>query len=85
MTEKYVVCIEGDDEYQLSLKFRSIYRVLPDAVAAKHGWIRVIDETGEDYLYPRSRFEVVDLTDAAEQALFAADEIGQDALVMERQ
>ena len=84
MTEKYVVCIKGDDEYHFSLKFRSIYRVLPDAVAAKHGWIRVIDETGEDYLYPRSRFEAVDLTAGAEQALFAADEMGQDTLVTER-
>ena len=84
MAEKYVVCVKGDDQYHLSLKFRSIYRVLPDAVAAKHGWIRVIDETGEDYLYPRSRFETVDLTEEAEQALFAASERGQDDLVTER-
>lgn len=84
MTEKYVVCVKGDDEYELSLKSRSIYRVLPDSLAAERGWIRVIDETGEDYLYPRSRFKAVDLTEEAEQALFAADGIGRDALVTER-
>ncbi len=83
MIVKYVVCIEGDDEYHLSLKFRSIYRVLPDAVAAKHGWIRVIDETGEDYLYPQSRFEAVELTEEVEQALFAAEKIDQNTLITE--
>ena len=41
---------------------RKIYRALPDAEAAKHGYIRVVDETGEDYLYPRKYFIAVALS-----------------------
>jgi hypothetical protein len=78
---KYVICIKGDDEYPASLKVRKIYRVLPDELAENRGWIRVIDESEEDYLYPASRFVAVELTEEMEQALFANQEVQQDALV----
>ncbi len=81
MNAKYVICIKGDDEYPASLKVRKIYRVLPDELAANRGWIRVIDESEEDYLYPASRFVAVELTEEMEQALFANQEVQQDALV----
>ena len=50
-----VTCIKTDDH--ASLKVYGIYNTLPDEVAAKHQLIRVIDESGEDYLYPASYFE----------------------------
>lgn len=52
----YAVCIDPAD-YAVSLQMNKTYRVLPDTEAAKHGWVRVIDETGEDYLYPAAYFK----------------------------
>ena len=52
---KFVICIENSD-YPVSLEIRKIYEALPDADAAKTDHIRVIDESGEDYLYPTSCF-----------------------------
>jgi hypothetical protein len=57
---QYVVCIKNDGNPE-SLELRKIYRTLPDAEAAKHGYTRVIDETGEDYLYPKHYFIAVAL------------------------
>lgn len=52
---KFVICIENSD-YPASLEKRKIYEALPDADAAQIDHIRVIDESGEDYLYPASCF-----------------------------
>ena len=57
---QYVVCIKNDGNPE-SLELRKIYRTLPDADAAKHGYTRVVDETGEDYLYPRQYFLAIAL------------------------
>jgi hypothetical protein len=57
---QYVVCIKNDGNPE-SLELRKIYRTLPDADAAKHGYTRVVDETGEDYLYPRQYFFAITL------------------------
>jgi hypothetical protein len=54
------------------LETRKIYQVLPDHEAAKEGYIRIVDESGEDYLYPESYFVFVDLPREAEAALLAA-------------
>jgi hypothetical protein len=51
----FVICINNVD-YSASLEKRKIYESIPDADAAKHGQIRVIDESGEDYLYPSECF-----------------------------
>jgi len=67
-TPKYVICIKNDD-YPASLELRKIYRILPDAVAAKHHRLRVIDESGEDYLYPAKYFLAIDLPLSVEKAL----------------
>jgi hypothetical protein len=53
--QTYVVCIDNSD-YPASLELHKIYRVLPDSEAAVDGDVRVVDESGEDYLYPASRF-----------------------------
>jgi len=57
---QFAVCIDNAD-YPASLVLHKIYRVLPDNGAVADGDIRVIDESGEDYLYPASRFAEIDL------------------------
>ncbi|MBI3297396.1 MAG: hypothetical protein HYZ75_04490 [Elusimicrobia bacterium] len=53
--QQFVVCVNNTG-YPASLELHKIYRVLPDKEAAKDGDLRVIDESGEDYLYPAPRF-----------------------------
>lgn len=65
---RFVICIRNDD-YPASLERRKIYEALPDADAEKHHQIRVIDESGEDYLYPKEYFVPVKLPEATEQVL----------------
>lgn len=64
MTQKksihFVVCIKNTG-YEASLEPRKIYQVLPDAEAENHKMIRVIDESGEDYLFPASLFSPITL------------------------
>lgn len=55
-----VICIRND-EYPASLEVRKIYQTIPDTKAANHHMIRVIDESGEDYLYPETYFLPIDL------------------------
>lgn len=52
---KFVICVNNHG-YEASLEPRKLYEVLPDQDAAKHGQLRVIDESGEDYLFPKSMF-----------------------------
>jgi len=60
---QYVVCIANKD-YRASLIVRRIYRVLQDRGAERRGLLRVVDESGEDYLYPKDLFAAVDLPSA---------------------
>ena len=64
---KFMLCV-SNDRYPTSLEARKIYRRLPDAVAAKRGLLRIIDESGEDYLYPADRFVLIELPRAATRA-----------------
>jgi hypothetical protein len=57
---QFVVCI-NNVEYPASLELHKIYRVLPDRDAAREGDLRVVDESGEDYLYPAEWFVSVEL------------------------
>jgi hypothetical protein len=52
---RFVVCIQNKD-YEASLQLRRIYRTVRDESALSHQFLRVIDESGEDYLYPRDFF-----------------------------
>ena len=65
---QFVVCIDNAD-YPVALEKFKIYRVLPDAEASEDGDIRVIDESGEDYLYPTDYFVPIDVPHVVEQAL----------------
>lgn len=67
----FAVCI-NNREHPASLELYKIYRVLPDADAAQDGDIRVIDESGEDYLYPSHDFIVIDIPDALRGLLLQA-------------
>lgn len=71
MNKSYVICINNQD-YQASLELRKIYELISDEDAAKKGFVRVIDESGEDYLYPRSYFVAVDLPQSVQLALAQA-------------
>ena len=68
---KFVVCVRNDD-YGASLELRKLYEVLPDEEAAKLGQVRIVDESGEDYLYPQSFFAPVELAELTEQLLVKA-------------
>ncbi len=67
---QFAICITTDDPDLLTP--RRIYKVVPDDNAAKSNYIRVIDNEGEDYLYPSNYFIFVDFPAAVEQALLRA-------------
>jgi hypothetical protein len=64
----FVGCIDNTD-YPASLERRKIYQVLPDAQAEQHSLVRVVDESGEGYLYPAAYFLAVELPQQVQQAL----------------
>lgn len=64
-----VVCINNED-YPASLVLRKIYRCIPDADARSQQQVRVVDESGDDYLYPAELFVRISLPEKAEKALF---------------
>jgi hypothetical protein len=63
---RLAVCVRNDG-YPAALELHRIYRVLPDAQAEGYGLIRIIDESGDGYLYPAEYFEPVDLPPAARE------------------
>jgi hypothetical protein len=65
---RFAICIRNDD-YPASLELYKVYRVLPDARAARDQMMRVVDESGEDYLYPNDRFVKVELPQRAVAAI----------------
>jgi hypothetical protein len=67
---KFALCVRNDECEDLEL--RKVYEVLPDKRAEKDGFLRVLDESGEDYLYPQSYFVPVSLTRKAQEALSVA-------------
>jgi hypothetical protein len=64
---QYLLCVNNEG-YPTSLEMRKVYRALPDPVATERGFVRVIDESGEDYLYPSRFFVPVELPQAAARA-----------------
>jgi hypothetical protein len=65
---RFAVCIKNTG-YPASLELYKIYRILSDDEAAHDGDVRVIDESGEDYLYPADYFVVIDVPKTVEQAI----------------
>ena len=66
---KFAVCITDSEP---DLELRKLYQVVPDESAQKEGQLRIIDESGEDYLYPANYFVSVEVPKEAEQALLLA-------------
>lgn len=71
MTPNFVICIDNDD-YPASLERRKLYEVVHDTEAECLGQLRVKDESGEDYLYPKELFVSVDLSSSTEKAVISA-------------
>jgi hypothetical protein len=69
--QQFVVCINNEG-YEASLEKRKIYVVKVDADAAKHGLVRVVDESEEDYLYPSALFQPISLSATERKAILAA-------------
>lgn len=68
---RFAICVQNEG-YPASLELWKVYRVLPDDKAAKHQLIRVVDESGEDYLYDQGWFVPIKLPQAAQEAMLAA-------------
>jgi hypothetical protein len=68
---KFVLCVRNRG-YEVSLEPRKLYQVLPDRVALSRGQIRVVDESGEDYLFPKDLFAEIKLPVAIRRAVLAA-------------
>jgi hypothetical protein len=69
--KEFVVCLKNKG-YEVSLEPRKIYQALPDADAARHRQVRVIDESGEDYLFPASYFAAIELPQPLRKAILAS-------------
>jgi hypothetical protein len=70
LKRQFAICIHSDDADLLTP--RRVYQVLPDESAAKSKYIRVIDNEGEDYLYPAADFVLVDFPPTVRQKLLKA-------------
>jgi hypothetical protein len=67
----FLICIRNDG-YPVSLEPRKVYQALSDDVAASRGFVRVIDESGEDYLFPEDLFIPIELPQEAQRAFAQA-------------
>jgi hypothetical protein len=70
-SQQLVVCVSNEG-YSVSLERRKIYVALRDAAAEKLGLLRVVDESGDDYLYPKTFFRSIALPTAVRRAVLAA-------------
>jgi hypothetical protein len=69
--KQFVVCVKNED-YPASLERRKIYVALRDKSAEEHGLLRIVDESGDDYLYPTALFRPIDLPQTIRKAVLAA-------------
>jgi hypothetical protein len=67
-SKKLVICLDNSG-YEVSLERRKIYVAIPDPQAERLGQIRIIDESGEDYLYPERNFVLADLPQSTRRAV----------------
>lgn len=63
---KFVICVNNAG-YEVSLECRKLYQLIPDESAVKHHQLRIVDESGDDYLYPESYFLPVALSESIAQ------------------
>lgn len=72
-TVRFAICIDGSEP---DLDLRKLYEVIPDESADQSGYLRIVDESGEDYLYPSSFFVMIELPAEAAKPLMAAPVTG---------
>ena len=65
---RFAVCIKNKG-YEASLELGKLYRVIPDQRAENHGYLRIVDESGEDYGYAADRFFAIDVPKPLEKVL----------------
>lgn len=68
---QFALCLDNDG-YPASLEVGKLYRMIPDEEASAHGYIRVVDESGEDYAFTANRFHVMHLPQSVGQVLLSA-------------
>jgi len=73
-TKSFALCLDNTD-YEASLILGKVYRVLPDARAAQDDLIRIVDESGEDYLYHKDHFVLVDFPPAVRRKILALEKV----------
>jgi len=66
--EKYVICLSNEG-YAASLEVRKLYELMPDVNAAARHCIRIVDEDGEDYVYPENLFMAMEVSESVSRAL----------------
>jgi hypothetical protein len=72
VTKSFALCLDNTD-YEVSLIRGKVYRLLPDPRAAKDDFVRIIDESGEDYLYHKSHFVFVDFPSTVKKKILALE------------
>lgn len=71
LSKQFAVCLDNSG-YKASLEVGKLYQVIRDEEAEEHGYLRVVDESGEDYAFTANRFHLISLPVAVEQVLLAA-------------
>ena len=72
-TKQFALCLENEGN-EASLILGKVYRILPDVRAAKDDFVRIVDESGEDYLFHKSQFAFVDFPQAVRKRILALQE-----------
>ncbi len=70
-SRQFVVCVKNDG-YPAALEKRKIYLALRDTQADEHGLLRIVDESGDDYLFPKKLFRAIALPQAVKKAILDA-------------
>ena len=70
-SKQFAICLDNSG-YKASLEVGKLYQVIRDEEADAHGYLRVVDESGEDYAFIANRFHLISLPVAVEQVLLAA-------------
>jgi hypothetical protein len=68
---RFLLCVTADG-YPASLEVRKVYRAIPDPAAEVKGFVRIVDESGEDYLYPQRFFVAIEVPATAAESLLAS-------------
>lgn len=76
--KKFAICVSNKD-YEVSLELLKLYEILPDSDADKHDQVRVVDESGDDYLFPAKCFAGIELPQPVESLVISAAEQGAAA------